>query len=239
MRNETFTFKKFTIRHANSSMKVGVDSIVLGSWVEVESARSILDVGTGCGLLALMCAQRNPEATISAVDIDKKSLEEAKYNFGLSPWASRLSAYLKDYNEIKEERFDLIISNPPYFKSGIKPGIHPREQARHQGSLSPKVILRKGVNLITDNGTIGMILPYEQMNEVINESRKLGLSIFRALKIKGRKDLECKRVIMEFKNDKKYNRDAEIRVEELILEQTPNCPTDEFKRLCKDFYLKF
>lgn len=237
MRSEIFSFKQFKVRHNRSSMKVGIDSILLGSWANVRLARKILDVGTGCGILSLMCAQRNQNAIIEGIDVHLESVEEANENFLGSPWSNRLSASLRNYNDVTGKRYDLIISNPPFFNSGIEKIINPRECARHQSSLSPKTLISQGKDLLDEGGIIALILPFSQLREVLDTASLNGLRLIRGAKIKGRKDLECKRIMLEFQ--KRVNVNFQPLWEEIILEESLGSPTDKFKHLCKDFYLKF
>ncbi|MDE6682224.1 MAG: methyltransferase, partial [Muribaculaceae bacterium] len=160
-------------------MKVGIDAILLGSWAEVKNRKRILDVGTGCGLIALMCAQRNSDAQIEAIDIDRGSVEEAQENFDDSPWKERLSVRKSDFIEHKGTAYDLIISNPPFFSSGITKIANPRERARHQDILSPKVLMEKGCGMLNPNGRIAMIVPFEQVEELIQISLSNELSLIR------------------------------------------------------------
>lgn len=218
-------------------MKVSVDSILLGSWASVKGASNILDVGTGCGLLAIMCAQRNPEASILAIDIDEQSVEEAKFNFCETDWSDRLEAKLEDYNDINNTAFDLIISNPPFFSAGKKEIVTPREIARHQDTLSPEILLKKGNSILNKNGCLSMIVPSNQEDSLIELGMELGLQPIRILRIKGRRELSSKRVLMEFKKDgdNLYAFDES----EIILESAPKVPTADFIALCKDFYINF
>ena len=112
--DKPFRFKQFTVQHQRSSMKVGTDAVLLGAWCELNGAQRVLDVGTGCGVIALMVAQRNADATILAIDIDPASVNEAQENFDASPWAERLHACRHDFNDLTDdEGFDLIVTNPP------------------------------------------------------------------------------------------------------------------------------
>ena len=135
MRKSFFRFKKFACSHGAGSMKIGVDA------------------GTGCGVIALMCAQRNPASDILAIDVDDSSVMEARENFSMSPWSGRLEAMHEDFNHISLKDVDLIISNPPYFNSGISSPDTPRLMARHQSDLSPHVLLTKGKDMLSERGT--------------------------------------------------------------------------------------
>ena len=234
MKDPVFHFKYFSCRHAISSMKIGVDGVLLGAWANV-SGSSILDVGTGCGVISLMCAQRNTTATIYAIDKDENSIKEAIINFQKSPWSERLEATLEDFMHNNLNNLDLIISNPPFFNSGIKKPSTPREVARHQSSLSPAVILDKGSNMLNDNGRISMILPFDQSDEIRLHAESLGLKLIRANYVKDHASSKPKRSLMEFA----YSGEPVKSIETLVLHSADGAPSPEYKNLCKDFYLKF
>lgn len=239
MKTDRFKFKKFSVSHSNSSMKVGIDSILLGCWSDLKGTKKILDVGTGCGLLALMCAQRNPEAIIEAIDVDPSSVTEATENFESSEWSKRLLCFKINFNEFKGSKYDLIISNPPYFKSGISEVNNPRERARHQDSLSPEILIKHGVDLLSGNGKISMIIPTNQATDLKEHATKHGLSLSRITIIHGREDLPSKRAMLEFVLNNSRDNIGLPKAEHLILEDSLGQPTKEFKELCKEFYLKF
>lgn len=231
----TFRFKKFECSHGLGSMKIGVDAVLVGAWVDVSRSRRILDVGTGCGVIALMCAQRNTDAVIDAIDIDPASVSEATANFGMSPWSPRLKASLEDFSSIEQVYYDLIVSNPPYFNSGIDAPDTPRLRARHQGALSPAVLLDKGFRLLSDAGRIAMIVPYEQSEELMETAAGCGLHPVRTCVVRGHANAPAKRAMLEFSH---AANGAAVNTE-LVLENAPCMPTDAYRELCKDFYLKF
>lgn len=231
----TFRFKKFECSHGLGAMKIGVDAVLVGAWADVSRARRILDVGTGCGVIALMCAQRNPEATIDAIDIDPASVGEATANFAMSQWSPRLKASLEDFSRIERACYDLIVSNPPYFNSGIDAPDTPRLRARHQGVLSPAVLLEKGVRLLSEAGKIAMIVPYEQTEVLMETAAGCGLHPVRTFVVKGHANAPAKRAMLEFS---RVANGAPVNTE-LVLESAPCVPTDAYRELCKDFYLKF
>ena len=235
-----FRFKQFEVSHSRSAMRLGIDAVILGSWTNLKDCCKIIDVGTGCGVIALMCAQRNQYAQISAIDIDRESVEESIFNFQTSPWSDRLIRRHEDFNTTctKKEKFDLIISNPPYFNSGI---IHPetaREKARHQSDLSPFTLMENGTKILNRNGRIAMIFPIAMLDDICRRGKKLGLSVLRVLKIKGRRDLPFKRAAIELGLNDYYN-DTPYTQETLIIDERPGEASPEFKKLCRDFYLKF
>lgn len=240
MRNSAFRFKRFNCSHSKSSLKIGVDAVLLGAWADVSGCQKILDVGTGCGVIALMCAQRADTASqIIGIDIDADSIKEAGDNFNNSPWATNLKASLENFNNIHQDIFDLIISNPPYFNSGIDHPDSSRLIARHEGELSPATLLKKGKTLLKTTGRIAMIIPYDRLNEISDLARDTGFITRRGTIVKGNLNTAPKRVLLEFEfgfgKEDTHPHDFPI----LTLEIEPGVPTPEYKELCADFYLKF
>lgn len=234
-----FKFKCFDCRHGNSSMRIGVDAVLLGAWAGDGSARSILDVGTGCGVIALMMAQRNPLASITAIDIDAASVAEATLNFCNSPWSQRLTALQTDFSKIDpgNRTYDLIVSNPPYFDSGVTNPSSRREIARHQSVLSPSSIIARGREMLSQRGRLALVIPHDQAAFIREYATAHGLSLSRQLDIKGNAHAPVKRTLLELSKVGPTAPDPDHRM--LILETEPGHPTQEHHALCGDFYLKW
>lgn len=239
-RERVFRFKRFKVVHEQSAMKVGVDSVLLGAWASVDGARRILDAGTGCGLLALMAAQRNPGALITGVELDPVAAREAASNFSSSPWAERLECVEEDFLRfvngcLQGTEFDLVISNPPYFDSGVEVS-DPRTMARHQAGLSPAMIFKSASKVLAPCGHIAMVLPSgDVFEDASKEADNAGFHLMRICRVRGRIGLEAKRVLAEW--GPAY---AETVFEpDLLLEEEPGKPTDRHRELCRDFYLKY
>lgn len=144
-------------------MKVGTDAILVGAWAGqgCDGVQRILDVGTGCGVVALMVAQRFPHALVDAIDVDRPSVHEATTNFDGSPWADRLRAQNSSFqNHCADHRYDLIVSNPPWFQSGPASPMVSRGKARHQLLLTAETFARCCVSHVTDSGLIAMVVPF-------------------------------------------------------------------------------
>ncbi|MDE6561901.1 MAG: methyltransferase [Muribaculaceae bacterium] len=240
-----FRFKHFSVSHHRSAMKVGVDGVLIGCWTETGNAKRILDVGTGCGLIALIMAQRTPGAFIEAIDVDEPSIEEASENFSVSPWSERVRAFLCNYCDVrsllkKDEGFDLIVSNPPYFDSGVTEIESAREKARHQGELSPLSLLSGAKDILNPGGSVAMVLPCDLSTALEEEARNLGYSLLRKCLVRGHKEAPYKRALIQWIYDNGLSDQLnEVPTEYLTLESSPNIPTDLYRELCKDFYLKF
>lgn len=238
-----FRFKHFSVSHHRSSMKVGVDGVMIGCWSDVEGAYRILDVGTGCGLIALIMAQRCPDAEILGIDIDESSSIEARENADNSPWKNRINIIHGDFpNSLLPEyskKFDLIVSNPPYFNSGISTIVTPRERARHQGSLSPFTLLADSVSLLKLHGMLTMVVPTEFSSCLEEEAFKYGYVLLRKCYVRGHIEAPYKRVLLQWRLDEDTVNPVEVMIEHLTLESERGNTTFEYRKLCKDFYLKF
>ncbi|MDE6637605.1 MAG: methyltransferase domain-containing protein [Muribaculaceae bacterium] len=224
-------------------MKIGVDGVLIGCWTNIEGAKSILDVGCGCGLIAFILAQRCQEARIVGIDIDKESIEEANENMHNSPWSDRIGFLHGDFPSDIDERYnsniDLIVSNPPYFNSGVKETLTSRERARHQGGLSPTSLLKSSVSLLSSNGSVALIVPSEISISLEEEARTLGFSLKRKCLVRGHDEAPYKRTLLQWQLQKGEIHDASKEIEYLTLEISRGIPSEEYRNLCKDFYLKF
>lgn len=213
--------------------------MTLAAWASVPAEGKILDVGTGCGVIALICAQRSAGALIDAIDIDSPSIEEAIMNFSSSPWQERLTAkkadFIEEFGTDVTERYDLIISNPPFFDSGANPEESARLRARHKGSLSPETILDKASRLLSDKGIVAMIVPADQSDEIVRHAETRNLFVKRSIFMSGRRGKEPKRFLVEFCRIKGTIAHSEV----LYIKDENDNFSEEYKRLCKDLYLAF
>lgn len=149
-------------------MKVGTDAVLLGAWTNVEGATQILDVGTGCGVVALMLAQRALHAQVDAVDNDAASCFEANYNATQSPWAARVAVHHSTIQAFSPSTvYDLIVSNPPYFSNSLKPPSAGRTQARHAITLTLPELMTACHRLLSPHGQVSLILPEDSVIELL------------------------------------------------------------------------
>ena len=240
-----FRFKHFAVWHHRSAMKVGVDGVLIGCWADVAGCRRILDVGTGCGVIALIMAQRAPGASVIGVDIDAPSAEEAAGNVASSPWPDRIKIIQGGFPQVfdgcpaERERFDLIVSNPPYFDSGVTDAVTPREIARHQGALSPLSILKDSRLLLTPGGSVAMVVPAEYCGRLEAEASSIGYLLEAKCLVRGHRDAPFKRVLLQWRWKPTDVSDNSLQETSLTLEESPGVPTAEYRALCRDFYLKF
>lgn len=225
-------------------MKVGVDGVLVGAWADVAGVASILDAGTGCGVISLMMAQRAPQAEVLAIDADHASVMEAQSNFEASPWRDRLEAQLVSFEQLADSchhDFDLIVSNPPYFSSGIITPDSRRLSARHQGKLSPLALLSGGKKLLKEKGRVVMIIPADQTDSLVEDAMRLNFGLRRITLVRGHSSAPLKRALLDFAYRPTSDmelvapKDADL----LTLEESPGIPTHDYIALCRDFYLKF
>ena len=232
-----FAFKQFKIYQDKTAMKVGTDGVLLGAWVDAAGVKKVLDVGTGTGLIALMTAQRNKEALIDAIDIDGDACEQAKENVKNSPWPERVKVFhssLEEFARNKNERYDLIVCNPPYFINSKKSKGKQRRLARHADELTPDDLFRFGFDLLSDKGKLGMIFPFENKEMLISAARNRRLFPVRILNVRHNSEKDFVRVLISFsKIGKGTVTEKDIAVETGRRHEY----TKEFSELVREFYL--
>lgn len=237
-RSLIFKFKQFQVEHSRAAMKVGTDAVLLGAWCGVQGVRRALDVGTGCGVIALMVAQRAPEARVTAIDIDPEAVAEAADNFAASPWSDRLSARQCDFKQFApgtEEKYDLIVSNPPYFMNGVLPSGDSRTMARHTTELTYRQLLDGAKLLLDSNGRLAIVAPADCESQVLEDCAWCGYSPLRITEVAPVDGAAPKRLLWELVP----RQGVETERTQLAIEHSPLNYTDEYRRLCRDFYLKF
>lgn len=235
--NKPFCFKQFEVHQSRSAMKVGTDAVLLGAWAKVSDVSYLLDAGTGTGVIALICAQRNQRAIIEAIELDDDSAEDARYNFEHSAWSSRLKMHEGDFLKIVAvEKFDLIICNPPYFTSSLRAANPSRSAARHDDTLPADAFLSQAKKLLRPEGRIALIIPTLELERWMSESLNIGFSPERICHVftMASKDSST-RVMLELglKNS------TEPIMESLLIRKGPEEFSEAYKFLTKDFYLKW
>jgi tRNA1Val (adenine37-N6)-methyltransferase len=235
MANNYFSFKQFTIYQDRSAFKVGTDGVVLGACADVTGAKNILEIGSGTGLISIMLAQRSG-AEITAIEPDSDSFIQTCENIRLCPWFDRIHAEHIDLQRFdpKQKKFDLIVTNPPYFSNSLKSPDHRRTSTRHNDTLTSTDILGNVSELMTDDGHLELILPYVEGNIFVAEANKYGLYCSNMLKIKPLPSSEIRRLILRFGRLQKKPSEKFLTIEHGRHEFT-----EEYKNLTKDFYLKF
>ena len=229
-----FRFKQFTVCDERSAMKIGTDGVLVGAWADVEGDRHILDVGTGTGLIALMLAQRNASAKIVGIDISHEAVEEARDNFYHSPWTERLSAIEGDVCGFEgSEKFDHIVSNPPYFIDSLHSPDALRTMARHTSSLKFEDLVASAERLLRPEGRLTVILPTEcAMQFRFAAFGRLWLS--RQTDVITKEGDTPRRTLMEFCLTDKPHIPV---VTTLTMRHTDSSYTEEYRKLTEEFYI--
>jgi tRNA1Val (adenine37-N6)-methyltransferase len=237
MSHSTFAFKQFVIQQDKCAMKVGTDAVLLGAWVNASQSKNILDIGTGTGVIAIMLAQKS-NAVIDAVDIDESAYKQALENVSTCPWKERISVHHTPFQHFSietQKKYDLIVSNPPYFVDSTKTPEESRTYARHTDMLEFEELLEGVMQLLTDDGKFYVILPAKEGEffRDIAEMRELYLT--KLMRVKPRLDKQEKRYLMKFEKERKSFSETSITIEY----QEHHSYTDEYRELTKDYYLAF
>ena len=217
-------------------MKVGTDGVLLGAWADIRSAQKILDVGTGSGLIALMLAQRSL-AEIHAIDIDPDACLQAGENAHSSPFAGRIrieQTAFAEYADRCSDKYDLIVSNPPYFVASLKGPDGKRNLARHTDTLLLEDLIRDSCRLLTDNGRIALVLPTEQTGTLYEIAEKNNLFLHRRTDVIPQLNAAPKRLLTELS----IQPTKSATINSLIIEEARHQYTEAYQALTRDFYLK-
>ena len=239
MSNPYFRFKQFTVWHDRCAMKVGTDGVLIGAWCDVAGCRRILDVGCGTGLIALMAAQRTaPEVQVDGVEIDAGAAAQAADNVARSPWSDRIHVCCDDFVDYvaasQPPRYNLVVSNPPYFEHSLLPDDEARLTARHTARLTYASLLQGAASLLLPGGRVSLIFPAGIYDAVDAEARRFGFFPRRVAWVSGREGTASKRVLAE------WGREPVAAVDEqhFSIETAPLQWTPEYKALTRDFYLQ-
>ena len=230
-----FDFKQFRVYHDHCAMKVGTDGVLLGAWAPIKNVKRILDIGTGSGLISLMLAQRS-EAEIVGVELDEPASIQATQNVEQSPFASRITIVNADIMKfVTNEKFDLIVSNPPFFIDALECPNKQRSQARHTSSLPLHQLIEVSYNLLNDNGLFAVILPNDVANTFLNECIVKHFTPIRITAVKTTPRKAPKRMLIALK---KGVHTQGIERDELILSTSDGKRSDQYNILTQDFYLE-
>lgn len=234
----TFQFKQFTIQQDRCAMKVGTDGVLLGAWCPIDNHPfSVLDIGSGTGIVSLMLAQRSNAEQIDAIEIDEEAYEQCVENFESSPWGDRLFCFhagLDEFIEEPEDEYDLIISNPPFYSEDYKTDNQQRDLARFQDALPFEDLVEAAHLLLSENGIFAVIIPFKEEARFINLCAEAELFPVKVTRVKGTPTSEIKRSLLAFK---RYELSV-LTADELIIETARHKYTEEYIALTQDFYLK-
>jgi tRNA1Val (adenine37-N6)-methyltransferase len=236
-KTSTFYFKHFKVEDGRSTMKVGTDAVLLGVVADVENAGKILEIGTGCGVIALILAQRCP-AQIDAIEIDAESAVQARENIANSPWEDRINVIhssLQDFIHQTAKKYDLVICNPPYFSRSLKSPDIKRNISRHDDTLSFEQLIKGSLELMLPGASLWVILPMNTEREFMEKAIKTGLYIHSRVRINHKQGEKYQRIILQLRKLK-----AGFVVEkELSMKNEDDSFTPEYIDLKKEFYLDF
>jgi len=231
-----FIFKQFAVRQLHAAFKVGTDSVLLGSWVNIPShASCIVDAGTGTGILALMMAQRS-SAMIHAIEIDPLSARDAAYNFQSSPWNNRIILHTEDITVFASHtsvRADWFITNPPYFHHSFKSLDTRTKRARHTDALTFHSLWQAALQVMKPDATLSLILPVKEMETFIQLGETFGWYIHRSCQVSSFAHSSPIRIMAEFRQGKSVQTDETY----LYLYEPDGRRSEGYKLLTADFYL--
>ncbi|TMO78413.1 tRNA (adenosine(37)-N6)-methyltransferase TrmM [Pseudoalteromonas sp. S3776] len=228
-----FTFKQFKVEHDKCAMKVSTDGILLGAWAYLKGANTLLDIGTGTGMLALMCKQRQPALSITAVEIDEAAYNQAQQNIASSPWPNIRVKHTTIQAFKQAAPFDVVISNPPYFNYSLKGLSDARNTARHTDGLSFDELINAYMRLSHKHSCFNVILPTTEASLFIELAKQSGLYLNAHCQVKTTPSKAFSRSLMRFSL---INTSPELT--SLCIKNETNCYSDDYIALCKAFYLK-
>lgn len=239
-----FQFKQFAIQQDRCAMKVGTDGVLLGAWAT--TGERMLDIGTGTGLIALMLAQRCAHAVVDAVEIDEAAAEQARENVAASPFADRVNVVnveIQKFTPMNGVRYDVVVSNPPYFQNALGSPDEKRHTARHTDSLSYRELLDAVTRLLREDGRFCIIIPFDCRQSVIDEALLHGFSISRECAVRTTQRKAPRRYLLEFSRRIKAteNRMGENSTtkgyEEVVLTDGDGGRSEWYQNITKEFYL--
>lgn len=227
---KSFLFKQFEIRQSKQVFRIGTDGVLLGALADVENASNILEIGTGTGLISLMLAQRNSLSEFLGIDINEEAANLTKINFENSPFTSRLKNIHQDFKDFEtDEKFDLIVSNPPYFEISNS---EKDKIARQTVELNFIQLVSKSSKLLSEKGVFSVIIPVEARKDFIEIAKKYQLFLVNRINIKGIENSKIKRLILEFSLTQK-----DLVEYEFIIEKSPRQYSDQYLELTKGFHI--
>lgn len=237
MSNKPFQFKEFTIQQDKTAMKVGTDGVLLGAWAHLKPTYfSVLDIGAGTGLIALMLAQKSNAEVVDAIELNDEAYEQTVENFEQSSWGDRLFCYhasLQEFVEEIDDEYDFIISNPPFYTSTYKNLSEERAMARHTESLTYNELLEGTSKLLSDIGSCAFIIPFSEEENFIKIAKGYKLFPNRITRVKGTENAAIKRSLLQFSFS-----ELEIETSELIIEIERHIYTQDYIDLVQDYYAK-
>jgi tRNA1Val (adenine37-N6)-methyltransferase len=237
MANNYFNFKQFTINQDLCGQKVGTDGVILGAWADIINCEKVLDIGSGTGLIALMLAQKSVSEII-AIEIDKNAYQQSKENIENSKFSVQikvLNTSIQEYSSTTNIKFDLIVSNPPFFQHHLKSENEQRKIARHSETLNFEELINSSINILDKNGRFCVIIPKDDEINFTNICFEKNLFLNKILNVKPTPSKLPKRVLLEFS----FENSVTVLDEIIIEENGRHQYSEKYKELTKDFYINF
>lgn len=220
-------------------MKVGTDAVLLGAWTDIPTGRRALDIGTGCGVIALLLANRDSSLQITALDLDEPSVAEAHANFMASPWCDRfwvVNDSLQSFSKQHLPGFDLIVSNPPWFQHCLRvPGNARRNNARHGDTLNYEDLLAGATRLAMSTTVFSLVLPFAEASAFSDQASGFGWFLHRRCKIVSLTGRPPYRQLLQFGK----SQGVSVQESTLEIQHADGTFTSEYRDLTKQFYLNF
>jgi tRNA1Val (adenine37-N6)-methyltransferase len=233
-----FQFKQFAVEQDRCAMKIGTDGVLLGAWTPItNNPFSVLDIGTGTGIIALMLAQRSNAEQIDALEIDEEAYEQSVENFENSPWSDRLFCFhagLDEFVDEPEDEYDLIVSNPPFYSEDYKTENKQRDLARFQDAMPFEDLVEAADLLLSENGVFSVIIPFKEEDRFLAIAKEYELYPTKITRVKGTATSEIKRSLLAFSRKETIG----FPIDELTIETARHIYTPEYFELTKEFYLK-
>ena len=236
--SKPFHFKQFSVNQDKCALKVNTDAVLLGALAEANEPGNILDIGTGTGVISLMLAQRYQKAVLHSVEIECNAFMQAKDNFSKSPWANRMESFhmpFQNFGKVTDRKYDLIVSNPPYYKDHLKTHNHERNVALHSESLSFDELSDGVKDILSAKGEFFVILPERQMELVEKCFNERGMYSTKKVYVKDKPGAQTLRVIQSFSFCQNFA--AENKV--IFIKDPEGNYSSEYATLLKDFLLIF
>lgn len=230
-----FHIKPFSLSHHNSSMRVGTDAMLLGLFIDGSKSKKVLEIGTGCGIISLLIASRYA-SSIDAIDIDSASIKEANTNFERSPFHHRLKATEIDFKNFPDKypgKYDLIVSNPPFFINDFRPDNQVKLVARHTDSMSYLDICKGAAKLLKPEGKLCVVLPFDNNTLFIEEAMKFGLHLQKQQLIFPKRSSTVNRINMQFG----FAKPISTETSRFYIREDNGSFTDQYIRYLKDYYI--
>lgn len=225
-----FKFKQFEIQQSKGVFRVGTDGVLLGALANVGQASHVLEIGTGTGLISLMLAQRNSHADFLGLDINEEAAGLTKINFENAPFQERLKNIHQDFKTFETEgKFDLVVSNPPYFDES---GSEKDKIARQTVELNFSQLITRASKVLSENGLLSVIIPVEAGDIFISAAKENNLFLVRRVNIKGIENSKIKRLVLEFSPVEKNPEESEFTIE-----KSPRIYSDQYLELTKEFHV--